>query len=238
MGGNAEALAVGVRERQRSSPLPFRERESVASATQGEGTAYAIIDSRRVPHTKRVAIMPSRIEQNPVPPARRVSIIGATGAGKTLLARRIARVLPARVVHADSHIWGPGWTLRDRGVAEAELQAVLRDEPAWIAEGYLKHAAREMLELADLVIYLDLSRPRLLRNIVLRWWRHRRRRRPELPEGCEERLGFARLRLIATDDLHRLTEAALAAHPPRRLVRIRSPRELRRFLAAEFPAST
>jgi adenylate kinase family enzyme len=158
----------------------------------GEGKTLPF-DFRPVPHTKHATKMPSTTDQNP--PALRVSIIGATGAGKTLLARRLARVLPARVVHMDSHIWGPGWTLRDRAVAEAELQAVLRTEPAWIAEGHLEHAAREMLELADLVIYLDLSRPRLLRNIVLRWWRHRRRRRPELPEGCEERLGFARLRL-------------------------------------------
>lgn len=224
-------VAVG-----RSGPalaLRFAERAPPFPQT-GEGLE-APFDSRPVPHTKRMTTMPSTIDHNP--PLRRVSIIGATGAGKTLLARRIARALPARLVHADSHIWGPDWTLRDRAVAEAELQSLLRGEPAWIAEGYLTYAAREMLELADLVIYLDYSRSRLLRNIVVRWWRHRRRRRPELPEGCEERLGWSRLCAIATDDLQRLTEAALRAHPPRRLVRMRSPRALRQFLSAEFPAA-
>ena len=171
------------------------------------------------------------------PSLRRIAIIGATGAGKTMLARRLATIVPARLVHADSYIWGPNWALRDRARAEAELRSVLRAQDDWIAEGYLNYAAREMLELADLVIYLDYSRPRLLLNNVARWLRHRRRRRPELAEGCEERLDLARLREIATADLRRLNEAALQAHPPRRLVRIRSPRRLRGYLTEQFPGA-
>src|SRR5918997_1053777 len=100
------------------------------------------------------------------PSLRRIAIIGATGAGKTILARRLAAIVAIPLVHADSYIWGPNWTLRDRARAEAELRSILRAQADWIAEGYLNYAAREMLELADLVIYLDYSQPRLLLNNI------------------------------------------------------------------------
>jgi adenylate kinase family enzyme len=163
----------------------------------------------------------------------RISIIGVPGAGKTSLARAILNARPAPHINADAYIWDPNWTLRGPD-PNAEFQAALKRKRAWIADACVVHGPKELLELPDLVIYLDYSAPRLVLHNLKRWLVHRRTRRAELPAGCEERFPLAILRGVLRGGYRRLHEEALTTYPPRRLVRISSPRELRAFVEAHL----
>lgn len=152
------------------------------------------------------------------------------GAGKTSLARALGAELPARLIHADSHIWDPYWTLRNRQVAGAELLCLFTREDRWIADGPVTHVPEEMLTLADLVIYLDYSLPRLVLHNIKRWIVHRRRKRPELPEGCEDGIPVETLWRILRGEIRRPCNEAVRINAPQHLVRLRSPQQARIFI--------
>ena len=44
------------------------------------------------------------------PPGRRIAVIGTTGTGKTVLAKRLARKYDLVHVELDSLFWQPNWT--------------------------------------------------------------------------------------------------------------------------------
>lgn len=161
---------------------------------------------------------------------KRISIIGQNGSGKTTLARELAKKFPYQIVHMDTFIWGPNWKENDRDQAEQKVQELLRTQSEWIAEGYITYADREMLELADLVLYLDYSKTRSFFNNIKRWMKHRNIKREELPEGCEERFNLKSwLRMLRQSGVKQLIEEALQKYPPKNMVRVKSPRKMKKF---------
>lgn len=164
----------------------------------------------------------------------RIAVIGVPGAGKTTLSRELARMGSSEHICADSYIWDPGWSWRAPHGGTAEFRAALRAPGDWIADGSVDFGGEDMLRLSDLVIYLDYSWPRLLVHNVRRWLLHRKRQRPELPPGCEEKFPAVMLLRLAAGGPRRRHERALLSHAPRRLARVTSPRELRTFVDAHF----
>jgi adenylate kinase family enzyme len=165
----------------------------------------------------------------------RISIIGAPGAGKTTLSRRIAEERPAPIINADQHFWEAGWTICQP--PNAAFRAALRAKRRWIADGSVLHAPSELLERSDLVIYLDYPAPILMVRNLRRWLRHRKWQRAELPPGCPEPFPLRTLAYLMRGDYRRAHERALAAYPPRRLVRVRAPRQLPMLLARALAAA-
>lgn len=82
----------------------------------------------------------------------RVHIIGGMGAGKTFLARRLGAVLSAPVHEMDLG--------RDHDAVLAQ--------PRWIAEGIFLWSIEEILDAADVVVWLDLPYRTCVRRIVIR----------------------------------------------------------------------
>ena len=135
-------------------------------------------------------------------------------------------------IHSDSYIWQPGW----RAASTSGFRAALRNGQDWVADSTVELGPSELLERSELVIYLDYSARRLMLHNLRRWLRHRKRQRAELPEGCPEPFPRRILLNLVLGHYRRLHEAALLAYPPRRLVRLRSPRHLRAFVARDFAA--
>jgi adenylate kinase family enzyme len=165
---------------------------------------------------------------------KKISIIGTDGSGKTTLARRLGQKLSMPVIYMDSYIWGENWTLNDKTEAGNKIKEILQNKDLWIAEGYMSYAPREILELADLVIYLNYTNKRAVFHNIKRWLKHRKNKREELPEGCEERLSFKSLYQILRGDLVNLIEKTLKKYPPRKLIRIKSPEQLEVFINENF----
>ena len=117
---------------------------------------------------------------------RRVAVVGCSGAGKTTLARELARRLGADHVELDSIFHQPGWTPLPTDIFRARLAARLR-APAWVVDGNYDSSVQDLvLPLADTVVWLDLSRSRVMRRVIGRTLR-RVGRGIELWNGNRER---------------------------------------------------
>lgn len=166
---------------------------------------------------------------------QRTLVAGPSGSGRTTLAVRIGEALGVPHVEIDALHRHAGWTANPAFVDEV-AQVAARD--AWITE-WQYPAARPMLAArADLLVWLDLPRPQVLLRVVRRTL-HRRLQRAELWNGNRE----PPLRTIFRDPEHivrwsmstygtypQRIRAALRANPDLRLVRLRSSRDVRRFL--------
>lgn len=165
---------------------------------------------------------------------QKIAIIGPNGAGKTMLSRRLGKMTSLPIIHVDSYIWGPHWELRDRNLAEKELREALKNEPEWIVDGYINYSPKEMLTLAELVIYLDYSKTRQLFQNIKRWLKHRKDKRDELPEGCEERFSVKSCMHIMQGGVSQMIKEAIEKYKPKNMVVIKSPKELEKFLRENF----
>lgn len=181
--------------------------------------------------------MPLLCCDDPLPaPPHRVLVAGGSGSGKTTLAGRVAGRLGVPHVEIDALFHGPGWTPRPEFEADVER---FSNGPAWVTE-WQYGAVRPMLaERADLLVWLDLPRSTVMRQVVRRTVGRRLLRR-ELWNGNVE----APLWTILTDEEHIIRWAWRTHHtwPPRvaeagarrpglPVVRLRSHAEADRWLA-------
>ena len=167
---------------------------------------------------------------------RRVLVAGASGAGKTTLARRIGAALDLPHTEIDGLHHGAGWVKRPE--FEADVDAfTARDR--WVTEWQYDSVRPLLAERADLLVWLDLPFPIVLARVVRRTVR-RRVRREELWNGNYE----APLHTFFTDPEHvvrwsircrasyRERVPALGAeHPHLTVVRLRGGRDVDRWLS-------
>ncbi|GGX50720.1 ATPase AAA [Tateyamaria omphalii] len=118
---------------------------------------------------------------------KRVMIVGGPGSGKSTLARLLGERTGLPVHHMDHIHWMPGWIQRPRDLRREMAIAVERGD-AWIFEGGFSTTYDHRISRADTLIWLDLP-------VGLRLWRVTKRlvqywgqRRPDMAEGCTERI--------------------------------------------------
>jgi adenylate kinase family enzyme len=114
-------------------------------------------------------------------PARpqRVLVAGGSGAGKTTVAAAISGVLGVPHVEIDALFHGPDWTPRPEFAADVDA---FSSGTRWVTEWQYSDVRPLLLERADLLVWLDVSRARVLRQVVRRTV-VRRLRRVELWNG-------------------------------------------------------
>ena len=173
---------------------------------------------------------------------RRVSVVGTSGAGKSTVAAALAGVLGVPWVELDSVYHQADWT----PLPEEEFRlrvAALASAPCWVIDGSYGAVRDIVWARADTVIWLDLPRRTVMRRLV---WRTLRRiaGRAELWNGNRERWR----NFFTWDDQESVIAWAWKTHGSRReryaaqladpanghlrVVRLRSPRAVRRFLRA------
>lgn len=103
----------------------------------------------------------------------RVVVAGTSAAGKTTLAARIGDVLAVRHVEIDALFHGPAWTPRETFAAEVDAFSA---EPSWVTEWQYPAVRALLAARADLLVWLDLSRATVMRQVVRRTVRRRLRR--------------------------------------------------------------
>jgi len=168
----------------------------------------------------------------------RVSVQGVPGSGKSTVGRAIAGRLGVPYTELDALHHGPDWS---EPTAEEFLALVrpLVTQPRWVIDGrYHSKLGDLVVSSADTVVWLDLPirtwLPRLVRRTVRRMVRGE-----ELWNGNRERFRnlFERPNLFQWAWQKHFADrtfvpAWVAAHPQVRLVRLRSPGEVREVLAA------
>ncbi len=119
---------------------------------------------------------------------RRVSVVGNSGSGKSSLARRIAAVLDAPCIELDAIHHLPGWQPIDPDAFVDRVEAITEAE-TWVIDGNYRAVVVEgpVWARADAIVWLDLPRVTVMRQVTRRTLR-RTVRRERLWNGNREHL--------------------------------------------------
>lgn len=100
-------------------------------------------------------------------------VAGTSGAGKTTLAARVAAALRVPHVEIDALFHGPGWTRRPSFEADVHRFSA---EPGWVTEWQYGSVRAHLAARADVLLWLDLPRRRVMRQVIRRTLVRRLRR--------------------------------------------------------------
>ena len=163
---------------------------------------------------------------------RRVLVLGCPGAGKSTLARRVARITGLPVIHLDRYYWRPGWQEPDRGAWE-RVVAELTRRPQWVMDGNYGGTLPARLAAADAAILLDFPTWRCLLRVLRRVLGSHGRTRIDMAPGCAERFDIAFLIYVCRyRRRHRPAHLAALAQFSGLLVTLRRPAEVAAYVAA------
>lgn len=134
----------------------------------------------------------------------------------------------------DSIIWSRDWIETTRENICATLSKITATE-SWIIEGWIDTYSKDILLQADTILYLDYPGWTAAYGGLRRWWEHKGKKRPEMPEGCQEKWDprFLKNMLLRKERPH--IEGILAAIPQINIVRSRSRRETETIFSGLFP---
>ena len=119
----------------------------------------------------------------------KIMVIGCCGAGKSTLSFKLAEHFDLPLFHLDRLYWKSGWVESEMDEWKTKHQEVI-EKPQWIIDGNYKSTIKERLELADLVICMDMPRWQSLWGIIKRRIQYRGKTRPDMNPGCNERLDW------------------------------------------------
>lgn len=125
----------------------------------------------------------------------RVLIIGCGGSGKSTLARQLGEKTGLPVVHLDKLFWHPGWVESTKDEIDEKIRQAIA-EPRWIMDGNYNRTIQQRLKRCDTVIYLDFSRFACLMGVAKRVITTYGQVRPDMGEGCPERLDLDFLKWV------------------------------------------
>lgn len=173
---------------------------------------------------------------------RRINVIGTSGSGKSTLARELSRRLGIPYIELDSIFWLPNWTERPRDEFRAVLAGELEGD-AWVVDGNYRSKASDMIwPRVETIVWLDLPRFDVMRQIIHRTI-SRAWRRTELWNGNREslRMAFSRDSIVwwawTTHSRRRREYGELLRGQAAQVVILRSRAQVRRWLDSVSMAS-
>lgn len=165
---------------------------------------------------------------------RRIMVVGGPGSGKSTLARALGVRLDLPVHHMDRIHWLPGFVQRvdDERVAMA---LAVEETEAWVFEGGLSKTYDHRASRASALVWLDLPLPLRFARVIWRTLSMRGETRPDLPEGCPERMDAGKLELLAymwrsRNSARARVRRLIADHPSLPVHYLRRPVEVSDFL--------
>jgi len=118
---------------------------------------------------------------------QRILVIGSGGAGKSTFARELAATTGLPLIHLDRYYWKPGWVpMPAEEWADCVRHLISAD--SWIMDGNYGGSLPARVQRADAIVFFDMSRLVCIWGILRRRLAARFRKRPDVPEGCPERL--------------------------------------------------
>ena len=172
---------------------------------------------------------------------RRILVAGISGSGKTTLGRRVAATLDLPFVELDALFHGAGW--QPRPEFETDVDAATAGD-AWVVDSHGYRQVRDLLwSRADTLVWLDYPRPVVMGRVLRRSFAratYDRQLWNTNTEGFRDWLDPEHpVRWAWAQHRHRRAEIAGRLADPRwagiRVVRLRSPRAARRWLAGLRP---
>ena len=161
----------------------------------------------------------------------RVMIIGCGGSGKSTLACLLGEKTGLPVVHLDKLFWKHGWVESSREEIDEKITSAMAEE-RWILDGNYNRTLPMRLERCDTVIWLDYSRWVCLWGVFKRVVTSFGRVRPDMPEGCPERVDWDFLVWIWNFNRNKRERynALLAAHTDKEIHVFKNRRQMKAWL--------
>ena len=130
---------------------------------------------------------------------KRIVIFGYSGCGKSTLARRLGEILDIEPTHMDALHWLPNWVESSVEYKTERLKPILKRD-RWIVDGnYRRVLWKERLDGADTIIFLDFNRFLCLYRVIKRRIMYSGRTRPDMGEGCKEKIDFEFIKWVLWD---------------------------------------
>ncbi|MCG5214816.1 P-loop NTPase family protein [Streptosporangium soli] len=124
----------------------------------------------------------------------RVAIVGSSGSGKSHLARELASILGAPVIHLDAVYFDEEWEPLPAEKFEAAQRALVADQ-RWVIDGNYNSTLRVRLEACDTVVMMDVPTWAALWGIVSRQVRYGR---GQHGAGVYNRIHWGVVKYVAT----------------------------------------
>jgi len=163
---------------------------------------------------------------------KKILVIGSGGAGKTTFAKELGKILGIEVIHLDSLYWKPGWV----ETPKPEWKNIVEQQVAresWVMDGNYSGTIDLRFQACDTVVFLDLSRLVCLWRVVKRFLKYRNVNRPDIPEGCPEKLSLEFLLWIwnyPKNNRPKMLKMLTENQQGKELIWLRSPAEVTGFL--------
>jgi adenylate kinase family enzyme len=117
----------------------------------------------------------------------RILVLGPSGSGKSTVGKRIGRILGIPAVHLDMYYWKPNWVETPKDEWLEKIKKLIAAK-AWVMDGNYTSTLKIRAEAADTLIFLDMTRRLSYFRVVSRYLRNRGKTRPDITEGCEEKI--------------------------------------------------
>jgi len=125
----------------------------------------------------------------------RVMVLGSAGSGKSTLSQNLGMIFNLPIIHLDMYFWKSNWVM----TPDEEWDQIVNDfalQEQWIIDGNYSRTIDLRIERADLIIYLDMPRWLCLLRVLKRRIMYHNRTRPDMNEGCPEKIDFEFLKWI------------------------------------------
>jgi adenylate kinase family enzyme len=96
---------------------------------------------------------------------RRISVVGNSGSGKTTLARALSEALAVPHLELDAVFHQPNWEPLDNDLFRARVAEFIAAD-GWVVDGNYSKVLDLVWRRADTVVWIDLPRHRVMRQLL------------------------------------------------------------------------
>ncbi|EAA0403361.1 ATP-binding cassette domain-containing protein [Listeria monocytogenes] len=121
----------------------------------------------------------------------KVLIIGPNGAGKSTFATELGKHYDFEVCHLDKLFWQENWNAVAKTDFEDKVDNIMSSKKKYIIDGDYFFNLEKRLEHADLVIWIKIPLFLCVANIIKRRFKYMTNVRPDVTEGCDEKLNLS-----------------------------------------------
>ncbi|MBC2186786.1 AAA family ATPase [Listeria sp. FSL L7-0253] len=122
---------------------------------------------------------------------KKVLIIGPSGAGKSTFAAKLGKRYHFEVCHLDKLFWQKNWNAVTKAEFENKVNEIMCSEKPYVIDGDYFFNLEKRLGHADLVIWIKIPLWLCVANIIKRRFKYATNPRPDVTEGCEEKLSLS-----------------------------------------------
>jgi adenylate kinase family enzyme len=162
----------------------------------------------------------------------KIMLIGSGGAGKSTLAIMLGDLADIPVYHLDALYWKPGWLPTPREEWDEVVRQLVKKD-RWIIDGDYGRTLDIRMSEADTIIFLDFPRWITLYRVIKRRIRYHNRTRPDMHDGCPEKLDSEFMSWIwnyRKDKRPRIMQKIETLADKKKVIIIRTPNEVRQFI--------